>query len=168
MLRGATRPKSMPRGAGHYWPFRSYAKSEGEGVPRGWARRAYCKLGNAHGRGWQLMAETWLDSTFVTMLSTAWFSRLPCKVKRWASSLGERVVLPCSSQLLRYCKMLGGVDRFNKMLVATRMGVGKCKQRFQRALFLGWLLPAVGVINVRIAFNHIWPAAMSGELQKEH
>ena len=67
-------------------------------------------------------------------------------------------MLPCSSQLLRYCKMLGGVDRFNKMLVATRMGVGKCKQRYQRALFLGWLLPAMGVINVRIAFNHIWPS----------
>ena len=28
-------------------------------------------------------------------------------------------------------------------------------------------LPATGVLNVRIAFNHLWPAAVSGELQKE-
>ena len=81
MVRGATRPKSMPRGAGHYWAFRGYAKSEGDGLSRGWARRAYCTLTEAHGRAWQLMAETWLDSTFVTMLSTAWFSRVPCKVR---------------------------------------------------------------------------------------
>ena len=38
----------------------------------------------------------------------------------------------------------------------------------RRALFLGWLLPAVGLLNVRIAFNQLWPAAVSGELQKEH
>ena len=65
-------------------------------------------------------------------------------MRRWTSALRGRVELSCSQQLLRYTKMLGGVDRFNKMLVATRMGMGKCKQRFQRALFLGWLLPATG------------------------
>lgn len=80
MVRGAARPKKWPRGAGEYWAFRGYAKSEGDGLQRGWARRAYQTLGNAHGRAWQLMAETWLDSTFVTMLSTAWSSRVPCKV----------------------------------------------------------------------------------------
>ena len=37
-----------------------------------------------------------------------------------------------------------------------------------RAIFLGWLLPAVGVLNVRIAFNHLWPSAITGALQKEH
>ena len=81
MVRGATRSKSMPQGAGHYWAFCGYAKSEGDGLSRDWARRAYCTLTEAHSRAcWQLMAETWLDSTFVTMLSTAWFSRVPCKV----------------------------------------------------------------------------------------
>ena len=54
---------------------------------------------------------------------------------------------------------------------ATHLGVGlglglACACR--RALFLGWLLPAVGVLNVRIAFNHLWPSAITGALQKEH
>ena len=43
-------------------------------------------------------------------------------MRRWTSALRARVELACSQQLLRYTKMLGGVDRFNKMLVATRMG----------------------------------------------
>ena len=46
----------------------------------------------------------------------------PTQVRRWTSALRARVELACSQQLLRYTKMLGGVDRFNKMLVATRMG----------------------------------------------
>jgi hypothetical protein len=29
--------------------------------------------------------------------------------------------------------MLGGVDRFNKQLIASHMGMGRCKQRFQLA-----------------------------------
>lgn len=43
MIRAA-RPKKMPRGFEHYWPFRAYATSERESVARGWARRAYCAL----------------------------------------------------------------------------------------------------------------------------
>ena len=102
------------------------------------------------------------------MLSTAWFSSAASTVSRWTDTVQSKVALPCSRQLSRYCKMLGGVDRFNKQLIATHMGMGRCKQRFQRALFLGWLLPAVGVLNVRIAFNQLWPEAISGELQREH
>eukprot|EP00966_Prymnesium_polylepis_P227335 5260589-Prymnesium_polylepis.1 len=47
---------------------------------------------------------------------------------------------------------MGAVDEFNKQLAATNMQMGRCKQRFQRFLFLGWLLPAIGVVNTRIAF----------------
>ena len=168
MMRAA-RPKVMTRGPEHYWPFRKYAKSECEEITRGWARRAYCKLPTAHGRSWWMGAETWLDSTFVTLLSTAWFSSAAETVQRRVKQLpGVKTTLSCSRQLARYCKMLGGVDRFNKMLVATHMGVGRCKQRYQRALFLGWLLPAAGMVNVRTAFNHLWPEAMSGDLQERH
>ena len=81
------------RGPTH-WAFRGYAKSEGDGLSRGWARRAYCTLTEAHGRAWQLMAETWLDSTFVTMLSTAWFSRVPCKVLAALTPTAPRVPSP--------------------------------------------------------------------------
>ena len=68
----AARPKSMPRGAQHYWPFRAYATSERDSLgARGLATSVLLK---AHGRSWQLVAETWLDSRFVTLLSAAWFS----------------------------------------------------------------------------------------------
>jgi len=117
------RPKSM-----HYWPFRAYATSERDSLgARGLARRAYCELPKAHGRIWQLAAETWLDSRFVTLLSTAWFSATAMTVKRWTAAVQAKVELPCSRQLLRYCKMLGGVDRFNKQLIASHMGMGRCK-----------------------------------------
>ena len=49
------------------------------------------------------------------------------------------------------------------------MQMGRCKQRFQRAIFLGWLLPAVGVVNVNIAVSEIlkriWGPAHLTKLQ---
>ena len=35
------------------------------------------------------------------------------------------------------------------------MSMGRCKQRYHRALALCWLLPAVGVCNVRIVAEHL-------------
>ena len=39
------------------------------------------------------------------------------------------------------------------------MAMGRCKQRYHRALFLGWLLPAIGVLNVMLIFIAIWLAS---------
>lgn len=55
----------------------------------------------------------------------------------------------------KYNKLMGAVDAFNKMLAATKMQMGRCKQRFHRALFLSWLLPGIGVVNVRTAFKEL-------------
>ena len=55
--------------------------------------------------------------------------------------------------------MMGAVDAFNRQLAATHMQMGRCKQRFQRSMFLGWLFPAVGIVNVRIAFGEIVKSA---------
>ena len=33
--------------------------------------------------------------------------------------------------------------------------VGHCRQRWQCATFMGWLFPAVGLVNVRIAFCEV-------------
>ena len=60
-----------------------------------------------------------------------------------------------SIAIKRYNLMMGAVDEFNKMLAASRMHMGRCKQRWQRACFLSWLLPAVGLNNVRTAFCEI-------------
>eukprot|EP00966_Prymnesium_polylepis_P003459 79624-Prymnesium_polylepis.1 len=64
---------------------------------------------------------------------------------------------------------MGAVDQFNKELAKTHMQMGRCKQRFHRSLFLGWLLPAVGVVNVRTAFCEIvkekWGAAALKKLK---
>ena len=51
-------------------------------------------------------------------------------------------------------------------LAGTLMAMGRCKQRYHRALFLGWLLPAVGVLNVMLIFIAIWPADELAELKK--
>ena len=86
----------------HYWPFRAYATSERDSLgARGLATSVLLK---AHGRSWQLVAETWLDSRFVTLLSAAWFSATAMTVKRWTAAVQAKVELPCSRQLLRYCK----------------------------------------------------------------
>ena len=109
-------------------------------VQRGWARRAYCKLGNAHGRSWQLMAETWLDSTFVTMLSTAWFSRLPCKVKRW---LARRRPGKLAQMRLRTADSwtLGGGRGGDELTTCERQGVEVAPhRRFCRDLRARWRL----------------------------
>ena len=74
---------------------------------------------------------------------------------RWEKTLRKRILFKCSVALKRYNKHMGAVDGFNKKLAATLMAMGRCKQRFQRAIFLGWLLPAIGVVNIRIAFNEV-------------
>ena len=68
--------------------------------------------------------------------------------------------------LARYAKLMGCVDRYNRMLSATNMAMGRCKQRFHRALFLAWLLPAIGVVNVMIVFLALWPADELKDLKK--
>ena len=52
------------------------------------------------------------------------------------------------------------------MHAATNMAMGRCKQRYHRALFLAWLLPAIGVINVMIVFLALWPADELAKLKK--
>ena len=168
MLRTSGRPKptSMPLGevdadgAANYWPFRGYSKKELEEWERGYARRAYTKL-KAGDIDW-LMTELWRDARWVTLLGTAYMSEEETTVRRWVKEHGERREFKCSEALLRYNKYMGAVDQFNKMLAATRMGMGRCKQRFHRALFLGWLLPAVGVVNVRTAFCELVKTKFGG------
>ena len=88
---------------------------------------------------------------------------------RWVKRLGKRMHFKCSIALKRYNKHMGATDAFNKRLAATLMQMGRCKQRFQRAIFLGWLLPAVGVVNVNIAVSEIlkriWGPAHLTKLQ---
>ena len=74
-----------------------------------------------------------------------------------------------SIAIKRYNLMMGAVDEFNKMLAASHMHMGRCRQRWQRACFLSWLLPAVGLNNVRTAFCEItrlvWGEAALKRLQ---
>jgi hypothetical protein len=76
----------------------------------------------------------------------------------------------CSIAIKRYNKFMGAVDQFSKELAKTHMQMGRCKQRFHRSLFLGWLLPAVGVVNVRTAFCELvketWGAEALKQLKK--
>ena len=85
---------------------------------------------------------------------------------RWTHEAFTRLPRNCSATLARYAKMMGGVDRFNRALAGTRMAMGRCKQRYHRALFLGWLLPAVGVLIVMVIFVALWPKDELVDLKK--
>ena len=124
-----------------------------EAYIRGYKREAYVAI---EGRDikW-LKAELWRDGRWVTLISTSFFSKVNEKVRRWSRTDRARLPVACSVALKRYNKLMGAVDHFNKELAKTYMQMGRCKQRFQRSLFLGWLLPAVGVVNVRTAFGEL-------------
>ena len=168
MLRTAGRPKNRPNGDGHYWPFRHYSKAELDAHTKGYQREAHVAL-EAGDIKW-LKAELWRDAKWVTLISTSFFSAARHEVRRWDKSKGDRMPVKCSLALKRYNKFMGAVDQFNKELAKTHMQMGRCKQRFHRSLFLGWLLPAVGVVNVRTAFCEIvkekWGAAVLKKLKK--
>jgi hypothetical protein len=154
MLR-AKRPKKMERGARWYWPFRSYAKEEVEDLEPGWRRAAYTQLPS----GQWLAAEAWRDNRLVTMISTTFASPAAEEVKRWSRALHERVTRACSKPLKKYQEMMGGVDRFNRLNAQTGIRMGRCIRRYHRQLFLGWHLSGIGVCNVRVAFEALWPQA---------
>ena len=170
MLRTSGRPKTKPRAgtdAGWYWPFRGYNELDRATRRRGWRRQAFIELEAAHGREWWLRAEIWLDSKWVTLLATAFFDASVATVQRWTKEADARQDVSCSLTLKTYQTMMGLVDRFNRKLSDTHMSMGRCKQRYHRALFLGWLLPAVGIINVRIAFEALCPADELVKLKAE-
>ena len=100
------------------------------------------------------------------MLATSWFSATSTTVLRWTAEAFARLPRNCSATLARYAKMMGCVDRFNRALAATNMAMGRCKQRYHRALFLGWLLPAVGVLNVMTIFIALVAAEDLAKLKK--
>ena len=165
MQRTSGRPKTIPRGAENYWPFGARTKAEASEYVRGSRREAFTKL-PAQSRLQYLKAELWLDAVWVTLLATTYFSAASTTVLRWTQAAFARLPLGCSATLARYAKMMGSVDRFNRALAGTMMAMGRCKQRYHRALFLGWLLPAVGVLNVMVIFLALWPKDDLEELKK--
>lgn len=168
MLRTVGRPKVRPRGNAEYWPFRHYSKAEMDLYMRGFRREAHVAV-ESNDIKW-LNAQLWKDAKWVTLITTTFFSTLPERVQRWEKSKRARVPVECSLAIKRYNKFMGAVDQFNKELAKTHMAMGRCKQRYQRSLFLGWLLPAVGLVNVRTAFCELiketWGAAALKKLQK--
>jgi hypothetical protein len=170
MLRTLGRPKVRPRGNAEYWPFRHYSKAEMDLYIRGFRREAHTAVESGDIK-W-LNAQLWKDAKWVTLITTTFFSTVPERVQRWEKSERCRVPVECSTAVKRYNKFMGAVDQFNKELAKTHMAMGRCKQRFHRSLFLGWLLPAVGVVNVRTAFCELvketWGAAALKKLQKAH
>lgn len=163
MLRTKGRPKNMPRGAHSfcgvalpriYFPFRGYSTDDALEWTRGQRREAYHQLQRAHGREWWLRAEIWLDSRFCTLIATSFFIAGATTVQRWSKAAGKYITVECSLTMRTYQMGMGFVDRFNKALSATGMAMGRCKQRYHRALALCWLLPAM-FCNVRVAFERL-------------
>ena len=101
----------------------------------------------------------------VTLLSTTFFQEQRIEVQRWTAEMGKRVPVAASLALKMYNKSMGYVDRLNRGLAESKMGMGRCKQRFHRQLFTGWMLPAM-VSNIRVAFTRLWPDDAMKELLK--
>jgi hypothetical protein len=113
MQRTAGRPKQAPDGWGCVWPFLNRTKAEATEYARGCSREAYTPL-PPHSRLRWLKAELWLDSIWVTLLATTYFSATPKTVLRWTAEAFARLPRGCSATLARYAKMMGLVDRFNR------------------------------------------------------
>ena len=71
-------------------------------------------------------------------------------------NLGERAAVDTSLALRVYHRYYNLVDRLNKKIAAMNMGMARCKKRYQRQLYIGWLLPAVAR-NVNVLFQCLWP-----------
>ena len=140
-------------GSANYWAFRRHTKEELASYARGYLRRAYTELKNDNVK-W-LVAELWRDSRWVTLLGTGYLAGEAEHVRRWTAETRQREDVACSVALRRYNNYMGAIDHFNKLLAATMMSMGRCKQRFHRAMFLSWMLPGVGVLNVRTAFGEL-------------
>jgi len=163
MFRGV-RPKKPKRGWNWYWPFTSYGKKEECEHRPGWQRCAWTPF---EGTGMHLKAEAWMDNRHVTMLSTTWHSDAVETVERWSRSTRKREVRTCSVGLKRYSLGMGAVDRFNKLLAGTGIRMNRCRIRFQRQLFLSFLLPLV-VVDTMIVWLEMMPRNDAEQLKKKH
>ena len=110
----------VPDGWGRYWPFSNRTTAEATEYPRGCSREAYTSL-PAQSRLHWLKAELWLDSIWVTLLATSYFSATPTTVLRWTAEAFTRLPRGCSATLARYAKMMGLVDRFNRQVPSRFM-----------------------------------------------
>ena len=112
-----------------------------------------------------IKAELFRDARWVTLLATSWFSNALESCKRWMPSRGDRVTIRCSLALRCYHRYFNLVDRFNKKMAAMGMGMARCKRRYQRQLYIGWLLPAVAR-DVMVLFQCLYPTM--GELRHQY
>ena len=165
MLRTKGRPVSTPRGARHYFPFRFPTMDNLVGWARGARREAYQQLQDAHGREWYLKAEVWLDSRFCTLIGTVIFEVSDVQVRRWSKTSKAYILIACSRMAKLYQKHMPHVDRYNDRHQSTNISMGYCRQRYTRALFIGFHL-AMLVCNTVTIVCWLIPAAVLGKLKR--
>jgi len=165
MLRTKGRPVSTPRGARHYFPFRFPTMDNLVGWARGARREAYQQLQDAHGREWYLKAEVWLDSRFCTLIGTVIFEVSDVQVRRWSKTSKAYILIACSRMAKLYQKHMPHVDRYNDRHQSTNISMGYCRQRYHRALFIGFHL-AMLVCNTVTIVCWLIPAAVLGKLKR--
>lgn len=73
----------------------------------------------------------WADNKFVTMLATTYHSSEVEHVRRWTESAGDRLPYPCLRYLKLYAERMNKVDLLNKDIATMRIGMGKCRLRWQ-------------------------------------
>ena len=65
-----------------------------------------------------------------------------------------------------YCQYMAAVDRMDRRIAYANTRMHKCRRRYHRQLFLGWLLPTIGFNNVLIAFKAFMDPDELAELRR--
>ena len=157
----AKKPDKAKGGGANSWSHQTFKKGDTEYLHRGWDRTAFSKMSS----GGHIQATVWRDNKFVKLLNTVYIVDGVEEVTRWVKYASKYVNVSARLVLKKYQKHMGEVDRVDKNVSLSCIGLRRCKNRYHRQLFL-WLLAAVAFNNVLILFMTIFPLAV--ELASKH
>ena len=162
----ATRPKKEGSRGGSSWPFQPYDKGDSWKVGgKGWMRHAVQKVGV----GGAILATVWLDNRFLSMLSTVYVvkSEEGQTVLRWTREKMKRIPIQAPVAVIYYQKMMGAVDRLDKIVALANIRIRRCKKRYHRAI-LFWYISTIGFNNVKVIFERLVGEEQVAALRKRH
>jgi len=148
------------------WPFQGYDKGDSWKVGgKGWMRHAVQKVGV----GGAILATVWLDNRFLSMLSTVYIvkSEEGQTVLRWTREKMKRLPVRAPVAVIFYQKMMGAVDRLDKVVALANIRIRRCKKRYHRAMFF-WYVSTIGFNNVKVIFERLVGKEQVAALRKRH
>lgn len=78
-----------------------------------------------------------------------------------------RLPIRAPAAVIFYQKMMGGVDRLDKVVALANIRIRRCNKRYHRAIFF-WFISTIGFNNVKVIFEHIIGKEEVMKLRKKH